>query len=86
MPAFVRVRLALQKKDIVAAKAKERQREGGEVKQKSAEPSVNTRDAIAKSAGVSHDTVNKVERILEIADDRTKRQLERGEDQSESFV
>ena len=56
MNSYQRTRLALQKKHIVAAKAKERQREGAEVKQKSAEPSVNARDAIAKSAGVGPDT------------------------------
>ena len=58
---FARGELALKRKHIIAAKAKENQkRSGGAVPQKSAEP-VETRKELAKIAGVSHDTIARVE-------------------------
>jgi len=50
-------------KPVIAEKAKERQSQGGrgEVVQKSAQ--AKTRDELAKVAGVSHDTIAKVEKI-----------------------
>jgi RNA polymerase sigma factor (sigma-70 family) len=59
-----RAELALKLKPIIAAKAKEKQREAGETKlpQNSARAS-DTRKELAKIAGCSHDTINKVERI-----------------------
>jgi len=57
---FARGELALKRKHIIAAKAKENQkRSGGAVPQKSAEP-VETRKELAKIAGVSHDTIARV--------------------------
>jgi hypothetical protein len=53
-------------KPVIEEKAKDRQKAGGgsgvSGKQKSAEPS-QTREEVAKLAGVSHDTVRKVEII-----------------------
>jgi N6-adenosine-specific RNA methylase IME4 len=61
--AYDRARLALELKPIIAEKAKENQRQaGGAVPQKSAK-AVDTRDELATIAGVSHDTIAKVEKI-----------------------
>ncbi|MDX5584302.1 MAG: DNA methyltransferase [Aureibaculum sp.] len=61
---YQRAELALLLKPIIAEKAKEKQIEsGGAVPQKSAKPTIDTRKEIAKQAGVSHDTISKVERI-----------------------
>lgn len=67
---FQRSELALRLKPIIKAKAKERQKcgQGGILlKQKSAEAnkvsSNQSRDELAKIAGVSHDTIEKVECI-----------------------
>lgn len=55
--------LALKLKPIIAEKAKANQRaSGGAVPQKSAKP-VDTREELAKTAGVSHDTIHRVETI-----------------------
>lgn len=66
-------------KPVIAEKAKEQQKQSGgdrksaeyqeSVMQKSAEPisPVTTRQELAKVAGVSHDTIAKVERIEEEA-------------------
>lgn len=56
-------------KSAIKGRAKENQRTstGGsnpQLVQKSAEP-VKTRDEVAKLAGVSHDTIDKTEKILE---------------------
>ena len=79
---YQRTRLALTKKDALAQLAKERQREGGgsgpSGKQKSAEPG-QTRDELAKIAGVSHDTVSRVQAIQDRAPKQVKNRLERGE-------
>ena len=61
---FVRAELALKLKPIIQKKAKENQiQSGGAVPQKSAKP-IETRNELAKAAGVSHDTIDKVEKIL----------------------
>ena len=63
--AFVRSELALKLKPLIAAKAKANQRaSGGAVPQKSARP-VDTRQELARAAGVSHDTIHKVETVME---------------------
>jgi len=61
---MARAELALKLKPLLAAKAKEKQVKGGEekVRQNSAEP-VKVREDLAKAAGVSHDTIAKVESI-----------------------
>jgi len=57
LPAYVRGKLALVLKPLIAAKAKENQvKSGGAVPQKSVNP-VDTQKELAKVAGVSHDTI-----------------------------
>lgn len=67
----MRVRLNLLLKPVLAAKAKEKCVDGGKTKglQNSVNPSepLNTQKEIAKASGVSHDTVYKVEKVLENA-------------------
>lgn len=56
--------LALQLEEMYAAEAKAKQRRsGGAVPKKSAEPPMETRERLAKVAGVSHDTLRKVKVI-----------------------
>jgi transcriptional regulator with XRE-family HTH domain len=63
-----RSELALQLKPLIEAKAKEKQKEsGGAVIRKSGEPPIRTDKELAKIAGVSHDTISKVEKIKESA-------------------
>ena len=67
---FQRTELQLKKKSAIAAKAERRQESWVNqysLSQNSAEPSIDTRKEIAEAAGVSHDTVSKVERIQETA-------------------
>lgn len=63
---FARTELALALKEALAAIAKERQgtRTDLNIPQNSAESFSETRDAIAGAAGVSHDTVHKVETVM----------------------
>ena len=65
---FQRTELQLKKKSAIAAKAKANQlrKPADSVLQNSAEQ-IDTRKEIATAAGVSHDTVSKVERIQETA-------------------
>ena len=63
LSAYDRSILALKLKPMIAEKAKENQKaSGGAVPQKSAKP-IDTRQELAKVAGVSHDTIHKVEAI-----------------------
>ena len=48
-------------KPIIAEKAKENERLGGKGSQKSADLKMDTREELAKIAGVSHDTIHKKE-------------------------
>lgn len=77
LPIYERARLALRLKPILAARAKERQR-GGQggilLPQKSAEAK-ETREELAKVAGVSRDTIHKVERIEAAATEEVIDQL-----------
>ena len=61
----MRVKIALKLKPIIEARAKEKQVQGGKAKVvlNSAQPQ-KTRDEVAKAAGVGHDTVRKVEAVL----------------------
>lgn len=76
---FQRIELALMLEPLIAARAKQRQRNGGKRKviQKSGEP-LRTDKEIAKIAGGSHDTVAKVRTILQKGDERTKEALRKG--------
>lgn len=79
LSAYDRSVLALKLKPIIAEKAKENQRaSGGAVPQKSAKP-VDTRQELAKTAGVSHDTIHKVETIQNSGDKELIRQVRDGE-------
>ena len=80
IPPYVRAELALKLKPVIAAKAKERQGARNDLKdipQKSA--GSETRDELAKAAGVSHDTIHKVEKIQEKAPEEVKAALRKGE-------
>jgi ParB-like chromosome segregation protein Spo0J len=82
---YVRVNLALELESTIAARAKENQSAGGGDQKsgltnssKPIEP-VNTRAEIAKTAGVSEDTVAKVKTIKAKASDEVKAKVASGE-------
>ena len=82
LSAYDRSILALKLKPVIAAKAKEQQirKPTESVPQKSAEQKpIETRKEIAKVAGVSHDTISKVEKIEELATPELKAKLKSGE-------
>ena len=76
---FVRAELALKLKPKIAEKAKQNEKLGGKGSQKSANHKIDTREELASIADVSHDTIAKVEKIVEKADDNTKQKLRSGE-------
>lgn len=80
LSAYDRSILALKLKPIIAEKAKGNQVRTAEnrVSQKSDEQKVSTKDELAKIAGVSHDTIHKVEAIENKATDRTKQLIREG--------
>lgn len=82
LTAFARTELSLKLKPLLAEEAKKRQGERNDLKDENivqiSAPS-KVRDEIAKSANVSHDTVSKVEKIIEKAPEEVKEQLRRGE-------
>lgn len=64
--AYVRTQLALRLKETIAARANQNQRGGrggALLSEKSPEARIDTREEIAKTAGVSSNTVSKVEKI-----------------------
>ena len=74
---FDRTTIALQIKEEIAKEAKERQRGGQDgvlLRANSPNPieSVNTREEVAKLAGVGSNTVSKVEKILNEASEEVK--------------
>ena len=77
--AYDRARLALELKPIIAEKAKERQGERTDIVQKSASSYGKTRDELAAIAGVSHDTIAKVERIEKSASEEIRAKVKSGE-------
>lgn len=81
LPAYERARLALRLKPVIAEKAKEKEVERKTTFQKSEKsnlPEVNTAKELAKVAGVSHDTIAKVETI--------EKSIERAKSQSKSVA
>jgi len=79
---YQRSLLALELKPLIAAKAKERhgtRTDLGNFPQISAGSYGETRDELASFAGVSHDTISKVEYIEREAPDELKQQLSSGE-------
>lgn len=86
LPMYERARLALRLKPVISAKAKERQAEyhGNQydgLSQNSVEVQkpIDTQKELAKVAGVSHDTIAKVEKIEAQATPEVKEQLRTGE-------
>ena len=80
LPAYERARLALRLKPVIAERAKERQGTRNDllnIPQKSA--GSETRDELAAVAGLSHDTIAKVEKIEATASNETKEALRRGD-------
>ena len=72
--------LALKLKPIIAEKAKEKQlEEGRTLCQNSDKAPIHTKDELAKIAGVSHDTIARVDKLQKIAAPEVKERLERGE-------
>ena len=81
LPMYERARLALRLKPVISAKAKEKETERKTTFQKSEKSNmatINTTKELAKVAGVSHDTIAKVEKIEAQATDETKEQLRKG--------
>ena len=82
LPAYERARLALRLKPVLAEKAKAKEFERKMTFQKSEKsymPELNTTKELAKAAGVSHDTIAKVEKIEAVASPELKEQLRNGE-------
>ena len=84
LPAYERARLALRLKPVIAEKAKEKQAEyfGNQhesgLPQKSAKVQIETRKELAAVAGVSHDTIARVEKIEALATPEIKQQVKDG--------
>jgi hypothetical protein len=78
---YCRSELALKFKEIIATKAKERQRcgQGGSLLLEKSPKASDTRQELATMAGVSDNTIAKVEYISDHADEETKSKLRRGE-------
>ena len=79
LPNYERARLALRLKEAIAAEAKANQGTRTDICQKSDISSIDTKKELAKVAGVSHDTIHKVDVIEQKAPEEVKAQLRRGE-------
>lgn len=82
LSAYDRSVLALKLKPIIAEKAKEKEAERKTTYQKSEKsslPTVNTTKELAKVAGVSHDTIHKVETIQNNGDQKLIDDVRSGE-------
>ena len=79
LPNFVRSELALKLKPVIAEMAKENQGTRTDICQISDRSSIDTKRELAKVADVSHDTIAKVEKIIESAPEEVKTQLRKGE-------
>ena len=77
LPAFERASLALKMKPLIAEKAKEQQGTRTDISQKSVK-SRDTQKELAAIAGVSHDTIHKVETIQNSGDPELIRQVKDG--------
>lgn len=79
---FIRSEVALKAKPIIAERAKEKEAERKTTYQKSEKshlPTVNTIKELAKIAGVSHDTIHKVEVIKNSGDQKLINDVRSGE-------
>ena len=83
IPNYVRAELALKLKPVIAEKAKENvlaaQNNSAASAHQKSDKQINTNKELAKAAGVSHDTIHKVEKIQKEAPEETKEALRRGE-------
>lgn len=79
LPNYERARLALQLKEAIAAEAKANQATHTEQGYQKSDKAVDTNKELAKVAGVSHDTIHKVDVIEQKAAPEVKDQLRRGE-------
>lgn len=83
LPAYDRARLALRLKNVIAEKAKENlvthTESGYQGCQKSDKAAIDTKRELASIAGVSHDTIHKVEKIEAQATPEIRRQVQTGE-------
>ena len=77
LSAYDRSILALKLKPVIAEKAKENLHQGNEPLQKSVNP-VNTQKELAKVAGVSHDTIHKVEAIQKSGNEQLIKDVREG--------
>lgn len=71
--------LALKLKPVIAERAKENERLGGKGSQKSVNHKTDTQKEIAKLAGVSHDTIHRVETIEASGNDKIREKVRSGE-------
>lgn len=78
LSAYDRSLLALKLKPLIAEKAKANQGERTDICQKSDKSSIDTKKELAKIAGVSHDTIHKVEQIEKHATPDIKRRVREG--------
>ena len=78
LSAYDRSVLALKLKPIIAEQAKETQGTRNDICQKS-DKSTDTKKELAKIAGVSHDTIYKVEAIEKSNDEKLKEQVRSGD-------
>ena len=72
LSAYDRSVLALKLKPVIAEKAKEQQGTRTDICQKSDKSSIDTKKELAKVAGVSHDTIHKVETIENSGNEEVK--------------
>lgn len=79
LSAYDRSILALKLKPMIAKKAKENERLGGKGSQKSVNHKTDTQKELAKAAGVSHDTIHKVEVIERDGTDDIKEKVRSGD-------
>lgn len=79
LSAFSRAELALKLKGIITSKAKENQGKRTDISQNSVE-CIDTQKSLAKQAQTSHDTIHKVEKILEKATPEVIAQVRSGEE------
>lgn len=77
---YDRTRLALQLKRVLETEARERQKRKSDfVRQNSDEQKTRTDEEVGSLAGVSRDTVRKVEKIEQQADEETRQKLSSGD-------
>lgn len=86
LPMYERAKLALRLKPVIAEKAKENQAlyhgnqyDGLSQKSVEVQKPIDTQKELAKAAGVSHDTIAKVEKIEKTASPEVKAKLQSGD-------